>query len=42
MVLDSVVSPCVLIIWITAGPMPAVVATDKEWDFFVRERFDID
>ena len=31
MVLDSVV--CVLIIWVTARQMPAVVAADKEWGF---------
>ena len=35
MLLDSVVYLCVLIIWVTAGQMPAVVAADKEWDFFV-------
>ena len=35
MPLDSVVYLCVLIIWLTAGQMPAVVAADKEWDFFV-------
>ena len=31
MVLDSVVCLCVLIIWVTAGQMPAVVTADKEW-----------
>ena len=35
MLLDSVVYLCVLIIWVTAGQMQAVVAADKEWDFFV-------
>ena len=34
MVLDSVVCLCVLIIWVTAGQMPAVVAADKECFFF--------
>ena len=34
MLLDSVGYLCVLIIWVTAGQMPAVVAADKEWDFF--------
>ena len=35
MVLDSVVCLCVLIIWVTARQMPAVVGVDKEWDFFL-------
>ena len=35
MVLDSVVCLCILIIWVTAGQMPAVVAADKEWGFLV-------
>ena len=33
-VLHSVVCLCVLIIWVTAGQMPAVVTADKEWGFF--------
>ena len=33
MVLDSVVCLCFLIIWVTAGQMPAVVTADKEWGF---------
>ena len=33
MVLDSVVCLCVLIIWVTAGQMPAVAAADKECFF---------
>ena len=33
MVLSSVVCLCVLIIWVTAGQMPAVVAADKECFF---------
>ena len=35
MVLDSVVCLCVLIIWVTAGQMPAVVTADKEGGFFL-------
>ena len=35
MVLESVVCLCVLINWVTAGQMPAVVAADKEWGFFL-------
>ena len=35
MLLDSVAYLCVLIIWVTAGQMPAGVAADKEWGFFV-------
>ena len=34
MVLDSVVCLCVLIIWVTAGQMQAVVTADKEWGLF--------
>ena len=34
MVLDSVVCLCVLIFWVTAGQLPAVVEADKEWGFF--------
>ena len=35
MVLDSVVCLCVLIVWVTARQMPALVAADKEWGFFL-------
>ena len=34
MVLDRDVCLCVLIIWVTAGQMPAVVTADKEWGLF--------
>ena len=35
MVMDSVVCLCVLIIWVTAGQMPAVVEQIRNGAFFV-------